>query len=337
MTADSSESAALTLAADSPAQRASTHPEGQDAGDFAALGYTALGPFGSDRALRDGALVLSAMSIPHGVARGSGGGYLLVRDHDYGRARGQLDRYEEENRDFPPQRRRERPRYSGLPFVALAFALLVAFAWVTGPVAKPQGAWFQQGSSVSQLVLSSEPYRAVTALTLHADAAHVLSNLVSGAIFGRALEKRLGPGAAGLAIVGAGAVGNVANAMFYASLGEPHRSIGASTAVFAAVGLLATSQLFLGTKQTRTPQLGQHHVTEYIAPLIGGLALLGALGSSPNTDIGAHAFGLLAGFVIGVPFAWLARRSRSTSPALQAALGVLALGVVGGSWALALA
>ena len=306
-----------------------------------AAGWTAISPFGSDRALRDAALVLASKTIPHGVARGIGGGVLLVRDQDYSRARTQLDRYEEENRYFPPQRHIERARYRGLSFVVAMFALFVGFAWLTGPVAKPSGAWFREGSSVSSLVLSSEPFRAVTALTLHADGAHVLSNLVSGAIFGRALERRLGPGAAAFSILTAGAVGNVANAVFYASMGEIHRSIGASTAVFGAVGLLATTQLLFGSQRTSRPgsaegPQSQRHITEYIAPIIGGLALLGALGSSPSTDIGAHAFGLLAGFVIGIPFALAAKKSRTISSAPQIALGLASVALIGGSWALAL-
>jgi rhomboid protease GluP len=301
-----------------------------------AAGFTAIGPFGSDRKLREAALVLTSKAIAHGIARGIGGGVLLVRDRDYVRAREELDRYEEENRDFPPQRFVERSRYRSVSFVVAMFALFVAFAWVTGPVGKPNGIWFQEGSSVSSLVLSSEPFRAVTALTLHADGAHVLSNLVSGAIFGRALEKRLGPGAAAFSILAAGAVGNIGNAAFYASVGELHRSIGASTAVFGAVGLLATTQLFLGSQRTAN-QHQKRHITEYLAPIVGGLALLGALGSSPTTDIGAHAFGLLAGFVVGIPFALIAKKSRNVSFYPQLGLGLASVALIGSSWAFALA
>lgn len=309
-------------------------------------GWTAIGPYGSDRTLKEAALVLTSMTISHHATHGVGGGYLLVRDADYDRARAHLDRYEEENRNFPPRRRSERARYIGPPLVTLAFVVLVAFAWITGPVAQPNGRWFGEGASVASLVLSSEPFRAVTALTLHADGAHVLSNLVSGAIFGRAVERRFGPGAAMFAIVAAGALGNVANAMFYASLGLEHRSIGASTAVFGAVGLLATSQLILGHSQTAASRAGSDTIgrnwTEYLAPLIGGAALLGALGSGPTTDIGAHAFGLLAGFVVAVPIALGIRRWHKAfvwkRPQIltQVALGTAALAIVGASWAAAL-
>lgn len=316
---------------------------------LAPAGYTAIGPFVSERALKEAALVLASVAIPHAVAPAVGlpgsasygsGGVLLVRNADYDRARSNLDRYEEENRDFPPRRVVERPRYGGLPWMAIAFALLVAFAFMTGPVQKPTGPFFREGSSVAELVLSTEPFRAVTALTLHADTNHVLSNLLSGALFGRAVERRLGPGAGAAAIVASGTLGNVANAAFYSSLGEAHASIGASTAVFGAVGLLATTQLILGGRRILMPSASGGaatvHWTEYAAPLVGGFALLGTLGSSPSSDIFAHAFGLAAGILVGIPFALVARRSRYTGRWTQLALGAVALATIGGSWALAL-
>ncbi len=305
-------------------------------------GFTAIGPYASERAVGEASLVLRSVNVEHRTTWAVGGAYLIVRDADYARARKNLDRYEQENADFPPRRRPERRRYAGPPIVALAFLALVAVAWVTGPVARPHGGWFAHGASVSSLVLSSEPFRAVTALTLHADGAHVLSNLVSGAIFGRAAERRLGPGVALFGIVASGTLGNVANAAFYAASGLEHRSIGASTAVFGAVGLLVASQLVLGSDRTLSPKSGKRHVSEYLAPFVGGVALLGALGSGPETDILAHAFGLIAGVIIGLPLSFaIARWHRSfvwrrPHVLAQAALFALSLGVVGASWAFAL-
>ena len=59
------------------------------------------------------------------------------------------------------------------------------FLFFTGPVARYSG-WFQRGTAVTGLVLSSEPWRAVTALTLHADTSHVLGNAISGTVFDEA-------------------------------------------------------------------------------------------------------------------------------------------------------
>jgi membrane associated rhomboid family serine protease len=298
-------------------------------------GFTAIGPYFGERQLREAALVLSSMSIPHHAHRSSVGGMLLVHDSDYARAREHLDRYEEENKNFPPPRAVERPRYGGWPFVAAAFVALVLFAIVTGPVAHPSGAWFQRGASVASKVLGPEPLRAVTALTLHADGAHVLGNLLSGAVFGRGVERRLGPGGAGLGILVSGAVGNAANAAFHVMRGQEHASIGASTAVFGAVGMLAASQLLMGSTRVETPEGGRHW-THYAAPFVGGLALLGALGASPESDVWAHGFGFLAGLVVAIPFALVARKRRATNPFGQALMGLAAIGTVVGSWVVAM-
>lgn len=69
-----------------------------------------------------------------------------------------------------------------------------------------------------------------------------------------------------------------------------HSSIGASTAVFAAVGLLATLNMlhFRQSLWRRWPLP--------VAAALGLLALLGTGGE--NTDVGAHLFGFAAGTVI---------------------------------------
>ena len=297
--------------------------------------YTAIGPFKNERALRDAALVLNSVAVPHVVTYRAGGGHLIVQDADYDRARENLDRYEEENKDFPPERPRERAYYAGAPLVPLLFVAFVLFSMVTGPSSRPQGPWLREGASVAELVLGGEPFRAVTALSLHGDGAHVMGNLVSGAIFGRALERRIGPGAALFSILSVGAVGNVVNAAFYLARDLPHASIGASTAVFSAIGLLAVTQLTHGSRHIATPTRGRHW-TEYAAPVIGALALLGALGSSPDSDIWAHAFGLAAGLVLGVPIALVARRYKKARFWPQLLWASLGLALLGGSWALAL-
>ncbi len=299
-------------------------------------GVTAIGPHRTDKALREGALVLDAVGIEHRAVLGAGGGFLLVRDRDYDRARRNLDSYEEENKDFPPQVVRERPRYSGLPVLLVAFIALAIFAWVTGPSAAPNGSYFEQGASVASRVLQ-EPYRAVTALTLHGDGAHVMSNLVSGTIFGRALERRAGPGTALLATVVSGTAGNVLNALFYQSEGLPHASIGASTGVFAIVGLLATVQVVAFSRKSWSPRGGGRRWTDFVAPVVGGFALLGALGAGPQTDVLAHVFGFLAGLVVGVPVALLIKRMRKPSVWVELPFAAAALGIVGGAWALAVA
>jgi rhomboid protease GluP len=321
-------------------------------------GLTALGPLPHERKARDYALVLQSMSIWHVIRRSYAGWVLLVRDADYAAASGAIDRYEEENRDWPPRPVRERPRHAASPVTPLLFLTLIAFFLVTGPAATDSH-WFAQGTAVTRDVLGSQPWRAVTALTLHADGNHVLGNAISGTVFASAVHRRLGAGGSALAILASGILGNVANAFWHRSLGDPgHGSIGASTAIFGAIGLLAATQVVLnfGVRAEARATKAPRSWTDIAGPLIGGLALLGALGSGgPTTDLGAHLFGFLAGVAIGAVAAWpqrghslsfdagsrrlghtVAIGSGAPSWWIQTALGGVAAAIVVVAWQLAL-
>ncbi|MFO0616547.1 MAG: rhomboid family intramembrane serine protease [Polyangiaceae bacterium] len=292
-------------------------------------GAVLLGPFSGPR-LREASLVLRSMGIHHISEPARLGTFLVVMDHDRVRALEALRRYDEENRDWPPKRERERLSYKGIPLSALAFVGLVVFAWFTGP-ARLNSFWFQKGTSVASLAVSGHPELTVTALTLHADATHVLGNLLSGAIFAHLVERRLGPGLGILSILLGGALGNLANAAFHIfGRGEQHASIGASTAVLAAIGVLASTQ-FLVTRETSRKRSFQ----DWAVPVVGGLALLGSIGASPESDLGAHGFGFLAGFVVGA-ILFVAFKSVRTRIAAQAVFGGIAAALVSCAWLVAL-
>ena len=95
--------------------------------------------------------------------------------------------------------------------------------------------WFERGSADADRILHGELWRTVTALTLHADLAHVLSNAIGITVFLGALSSIMGPGLSSALVLLAGAGGNLANALIH---GSSHVSIGASTSVFGAVGML---------------------------------------------------------------------------------------------------
>lgn len=303
---------------------------------FSPQGFTAIGPIAGERKTRDWSLVLQSAGIWHITHRTMAGFVLLVRDQDYERASESIDRYEAENRDWPPRPVREKPRHSTgeTKFIPYVFIALALFFLVTGPVSGGSH-WFARGTSVTELVLHAQPWRAVTALTLHADAAHVLGNVVSGAIFASAVASRLGTGGAILGTLASGTLGNVANAIWHQSQGNPgHASIGASTAVFGAVGLLAATQLAVD----RSASAGKVRPwTETLSPVVGGLALLGALGASPNSDLGAHLFGFLSGGLFGLPAAlYLRIKNPKTRTWVQVLMTALSMLIIAGSWQLAL-
>lgn len=336
-----------------------------DGADPLALpGLTVIGPVASERKARDWALVLQSMPVWHVIRRAPTGWVLLVQDADYPAASRSIDRYEAENRDWPPRPTRERSRHRASLAVPLVFAALVAFFLVTGPEARGSF-WFTRGvaETCSQYLLctvsssgavSSAPWRAVTALTLHADGTHVLGNAISGTIFASAVQRRLGSGGAALAVLASGILGNVGNALYHHAIGVPHGSLGASTAIFGAIGLLAATELVLHRTGADRPR----RWLDVVAPLVGGLALLGALGSGSGdgrTDVGAHLFGFLAGVLIGLFTALPLRRATlavdmasgqhghevalgAGAPRwwVQTALGAAALAIVVGAWELAL-
>jgi membrane associated rhomboid family serine protease len=111
-------------------------------------------------------------------------------------------------------------------------------------------------------------------------------------------------------------------------LDSAHRSIGASTAVFAALGVVA-GYVWRGKLMAKSGWSGR------FGPIIGGLALLMYTGTGgPTTDIGAHLMGFIAGFVAGVVLIKLGPLPLERRPQLLA--GATALGLIAVSWIIAL-
>lgn len=303
----------------------------------AGLGYVntvdstprAIGPVPNVHKLEEWSLVLKSQEIRHGVTARPDGYYVTVQGRDADRSVAVLQAYEDENKDFRP---RVRPR-ERLPFAesaagpAIAAAMIVLFA-ITGPVAMRSG-WFAAGTADAARILHGEWYRAITALTLHADLAHVLGNALAGAVFLGFLFRRLGAGRGAFLVLVAGTLANLGNAALHAAMHQPHRSIGASTAVFATVGVLAATQL------TLDHAAGVRKWTDRVGPVVGGLALLGMMGSSAQSDLWAHFLGLLAGVVVGL-IVLLPKRGRAPlGPVKQWVLGSLSLVVVVAAWVVA--
>jgi membrane associated rhomboid family serine protease len=310
-----------------------------------------IGPLTARRLAREWALVLQSQHVGYvmsyapptrtddGQVVRPGGWVLTVSPGDYDRAVQAIDLYEAENEDWPPEEVRDTPRHEASLAMPLAFALLALFFfYVTGPAARGS-MWFLRGRADAALLLS-EPWRMITALTLHADPQHIVGNALSGSIFGLMVSRRIGGGGALLAVLVTGIVGNTLNAVHHLPGG--HRSIGASTAVFGAVGILAALQTVIdwGRRREARQQGGRrrYRAVDVVAPIIGGLALLGSLGAGGgNTDVWAHGYGFLAGVGIGVVLGLVVRRQGSQPSGLVQGLSVAAASlIVGGAWLLAI-
>jgi len=96
-------------------------------------------------------------------------------------------------------------------------------------------ALFRAGEARADAIVGGETWRAVTALTLHADAPHLVSNVVTGTLVATAVCFAVGPGVGAWLLLVTGASGNWATAMLH---GAGHHAVGASTAIFGGLGVL---------------------------------------------------------------------------------------------------
>lgn len=182
--------------------------------------------------------------------------------------------------------------------------------------------WLGAGRLDGRL-LTGQWWRAITALTVHVDLAHLGGNLAFGSFFGYFVGRYFGPGVGWLAVLLAALGGNVLNAWVQ---GAAHRSIGASTAVFAALGLLAAYTWRRGFLRD-TPWRGR------IAPIVASVGLLAFTGTAgENTDIGAHLFGFVVGFAGGAALAGLANVDWLRNTRVQRTCVAVALGAVLVAW-----
>ena len=268
------------------------------------------------------ALVLIAEGLSPSMQRSSEGYVLGVPAEEAERAVAILSSYEREN----PVEPHEGDEAAGYAHVVTALAVagsLVVFFFVTG-AGDSMVHWFQRGSADVERILRGELWRTVTALTLHADIGHVLANAIAGAVFLAAACRALGPGLGCALVLLAGAGGNFVNALFHGSF---HVSVGASTSVFGAVGVLG------GLGVVRRRRKGARGRLAWM-PIVAGLALLAMLGmGGVRVDLWAHLFGFLVGGVIGVLVAFPVPRPPGLR--VQWVLGGATLAVVLYCWTLA--
>ncbi|MEM1436156.1 MAG: rhomboid family intramembrane serine protease [Pseudomonadota bacterium] len=271
----------------------------------------------------DAAFVLLALGIEHEVTPSPEGWHLWVPLTEADRATTELARYWRENRHVASRVRPRRAVESGLIGALCYLITLCAIPWLQDGSATP---YRSLGALAVDALREGEWWRTVTALTLHADLAHLASNALFGVFFGTLLARQLGSGIAWLAVLGAGTMGNLINAL----LREPgFVSIGASTAVFGAIGALgAVSWL-----------AGYYRNTDWrraVAPLFAGFTLFAFTGTAGlQTDVLAHFTGLLSGFALGCALA-LAPASIIARP-WQFACALVAALLLLGCWGLALA
>jgi membrane associated rhomboid family serine protease len=226
-----------------------------------------------------------------------------------------------------------------IPVFAVIMTVLVLIQLFAVQTAIP-AEWASQGVADDLRIRLGEWWRTCTALTLHGDLDHLVSNLSLGVFVCAFVYSRFGVGIGFLGTVLGGAVGNALNVWVHWY--QPHRSIGSSTALFAGLGLLAGAELAARLRHQDTRGLWS-----LIVPLGAGMTFLSLFGGAGfnrdgvpvldagQVDVMAHLLGLVAGVVLGASlFAIGARRGAPSWAQLSAGIAAMALLTI--AWLLAL-
>jgi membrane associated rhomboid family serine protease len=279
---------------------------------------------GSKTLCQEFSLVLEARSIDHDMQESGGGTWVLVVDPALVyRAYEEMNRYSAE-RSTPRSIPTPEEPFRGAVLGSMVYLSILLFVAYCAGISLFGADWLSLGALDAGA--GGEWWRALTALTLHLDQEHLLGNLLFGVFAGIAAGRLLGPGVAWASILGAGAIANYMEIL----ISPPaHRAVGASTAVFAALGLLAG----LAWRQRLT--LRERRWYRW-APIISGVCLLTLLGAgSGHVDVLGHALGFLCGVAMG----WVYAHSgipRSRGNRLQILTGLGAALLICAAWLAAL-
>ena len=281
---------------------------------------------------REWSLVLTAGGIPHVLRRQGAGWRLFVPRRRAGEAVAEITAYADERRDrVLPDPEAVRPRPS-VWFPVLAWMGIVTAAWgfLLGgrAVFGRYIPWREIGAGDSAAMLAGQWWRAATALCLHADPAHLFGNAACGALFLCLLCRETGVGLGFAVTLAAGVAGNVLKVVIQ---GPGMHFLGASTAVFGALGALGGARL-----ASRWPPLSARRS----APAGAVLMLLAMLGAGSEeggaVDLAGHLFGFAAGAVFGLVTGFLVERRGRPGPVAQAGFGLAAGVALVAAWELAL-
>jgi membrane associated rhomboid family serine protease len=285
------------------------------------------------------AFMLFAVGIASAIARHGGEFVLLVDELDEPAALDHLRHYEIErlNRPVPsPPPPRLHPRaWAGS--IVYAVTLTGVSSALSSGIGRLDA--FDLGELDAQLVQAGQWWRVWTALTLHLDGPHLVANTIAGVWFGYLVSRLLGAGSSWLLIVLGAGLANWIEA-FFGPAG--HRSVGASTAVFTALGLLSAYSW-------RTRLAYPQRWALRWGPLVAGVILLGwtgtggesledralGQGAGPSVDVAAHALGFAAGMLAGTGAA-LSGPRRLLERVPQWLAGLLAIAPVAIAWLRAL-
>ena len=268
----------------------------------------------SKREAMDFGLVLASQGLVSTVTRIEDQWGVMVAGDDYDRSVETLRIWKNENLGW--KWLNPLPTASGKFFhwgsLAWALATVAIYFWSAAPGIK------EAGMMDSQMVAAGQWWRLFTAVTLHADLPHLLSNITSGLILLGLAMARYGTGIALLIAFLSGVGGNVAGFLLYP---DAHRGLGASGMVMGALGLLAIASPADGWDR----QVG---IGLIMRGIVATFLMLVLIGFSPRSDVVAHIGGYVGGVVFGLVMMHLSAKALKDSITSLAAAAVLFLTVI---------
>lgn len=255
---------------------------------------------GSQQAMVEASLVLSSQYLWHRLDRIENKYQIFVPSSGFQHAHAVLNTYKLENHEWnlpPPALGKSEgiiPKTLAILFIPWLMYLLQL---------SQMGADWEMvalGKMNAELFFRGEIWRAITALTLHADFSHFSGNILGGFFLIYILLERF---SFGWVLWGGTFCAIVANTVTAFVL-KNHFSLGFSTWVFSALGWVMVSAFW-------EKKVGKNLVQNYLQPLFGGILLFSLMGLAENADVWAHFFGFICGALWGVLFEKIFRQYSS--------------------------
>ncbi|MCC5844400.1 MAG: rhomboid family intramembrane serine protease [Verrucomicrobia bacterium] len=151
-------------------------------------------------------------------------------------------------------------------------------------------------NSTTDMMVHGEWWRPFTSLFLHRDMDHLLGNALLGGVFCVLVAQATGAVRGWTLILASGTIANALNAAL--RMPDEFRSLGASTATFAALGILVG----YATRQAWRIRSFRGFRMLFAPIIAGGIMLSWFGGGTPtgNTDVLGHLLGCWVGFLAGV-------------------------------------
>lgn len=256
-------------------------------------GLALIGVYPKFRRANEHALVILSMRLPYWMLEHEGQYHLCVETQHLTAAQIQIAKHDEENRFWPPKPLTTPASQNPTSAWGLLGYVLVLMSVFTAQQHSQITEW---GRLDAEAIFNHQAWwRVLTPLFLHADITHLAANLLSGLCFGALAGRIFGARWSWPLILLSGILGNTLTAWLY--FPEPHFSIGASTAIFGALGLIVGHEWITLWRHSA----GWLNWFQRGLPLFAGLTLLALLGTSgERTDVVAHVSGFLCGLGLGI-------------------------------------